>query len=97
MKKLPCPHCQAPEIPGLTKLTLGPGRTIACPKCSGAISVPWTSLLLLLPFMGAMGIAQTSNSMAVKAIVWLVMFGLVAIIVQFFIPLQARDGHVGRR
>ena len=97
MKKLPCPHCQAPEIPGLTKLTLGPGRTIACPKCGGAISVPWTTLLLLLPFMGAMGIARTSSSLPLKAIVWVLMLGVVVVILQFFVPLQARDARVGRK
>ncbi|MCU0315872.1 MAG: hypothetical protein MUC92_04710 [Fimbriimonadaceae bacterium] len=97
MKKLPCPHCQSAEIPYFTKLTLGPGRTISCPKCGGAISVPWTSLLLLVVFFGSVGIASQTGIMAVKVAVWVVGAILMALIVQFMIPLQARTDHVGKR
>jgi hypothetical protein len=47
--------------------------------------------------MGAMGIARTSSSLPVKAIVWVLMLGVVVAILQFFVPLQARDAHVGKR
>lgn len=97
MKKLPCPHCQSEVIPYLTKLTLGPGRTIACSSCGGAISVPWTSLLLLVVFFGAMGIASQTGVMMVKVVTWVVMFVLMVLVVQYMIPLQARSQHIGKK
>ena len=47
--------------------------------------------------MGAMGIARTSSSLPLKAIVWVLMLGVVVVILQFFVPLQARDARVGRK
>ena len=52
-----CPHCQMPGISGLRRAFLGPGLPAKCSQCGKKVSVPYWSILTIVPmlagFLGA--------------------------------------------
>ena len=62
MQALECPHCHKPGIPVWRKMCLGPITSAKCDDCGGAVSVPFSSMLTLTPFLVAIVIAAFVGS-----------------------------------
>lgn len=85
MTNYPCPSCQQPTIPFWNKQTLGPGQTITCSGCGAGVSVPYSSIWVITPFMlaalaarltdyrGLVGLATVWGLLAVGLVVTMVL------------------------
>jgi hypothetical protein len=48
---LQCPACGQPAMSVSRKLFLGPAVAIACVHCGQRVSVAWTAMLAIIPFV----------------------------------------------
>ncbi len=62
MQALECPHCHQPGIPAWRKMCLGPITSTKCDNCGGAVSVPWLTMLAVIPLLAAIVIAAFVGS-----------------------------------
>jgi hypothetical protein len=74
----------------LTKLFTGPGRTIACPKCQGRLSVPASSVWIAIPVMAAVIACIYVESVAAGLALFVVGSALTAFLHYKYVPLIAR-------
>jgi prepilin signal peptidase PulO-like enzyme (type II secretory pathway) len=73
---LECPKCHQKTIPLWRKMCLGPATGTTCAKCGSKVSVPYSSMIALVPFLIAIVAAQMIGSLAVAA--FLVIGGVLA-------------------
>ena len=55
---LQCPACGEPAMTVGQKLFLGPARSVACAHCGQRVSVSWTAMLAMLPFVVMVGLTR---------------------------------------
>lgn len=98
-----CPHCGSAAFGWASKLATGPihpPRT--CQHCDGLVAVPWSSMLVMLPWLGAMALATSQGASALQLLAY-VALGLIpghALAHLFAVPLVGRiegDGVATRR
>ena len=53
---LTCPHCGQQAMTSSAKMWLGPARTRNCDACGKRVSVPWRSMLMLIPVYAGLGL-----------------------------------------
>jgi hypothetical protein len=66
---LPCPHCNQPCISQLRKSALGPATTATCRSCGKKVSVPWSTVWMMLPAFGAVSIARAIGNLPLLLVV----------------------------
>jgi len=64
---LECPNCHEKTIPVWRKMFVGPATGIACAKCGSKVSVPYWSMIALVPFLIAIVATEKVGSLAVAA------------------------------
>lgn len=86
-----CPHCGNDGISGLRKSFLGPLATTNCSSCGKAVSVPYWSMVALLPWFIAIFLVLAIPDRAFPGF-WLgaISVMLTALIWQSFVPLVKR-------
>ena len=90
MRKLICPHCEKPAISAMRKMWLGPTTSATCQACGKQVSVPYISILAVIPFLvGILG-ATHVEAFAVQAAIWLGGFLVMAAIYMLWVPLAPR-------
>ena len=67
---LQCPACGQPAMSVSRKLFLGPAVAIACAHCGQRVSVAWTAMLAVIPFV-VMVVLTPSLSWPVLIALWL--------------------------
>jgi hypothetical protein len=75
MDGLKCPSCQQRAIPAWRKMLLGPATSTVCGTCGSRISVPYSGMWTIVPFLLAFVAAQFVSSAAVS--VTLIVIGIV--------------------
>ena len=51
MTLYPCPHCGVRTISVIRRLFLGPAMPMRCSVCHRDVGVPWSSVLVMAPFL----------------------------------------------
>jgi prepilin signal peptidase PulO-like enzyme (type II secretory pathway) len=87
MEKLECPHCHERAIPLWRKMCLGPATRATCPNCGARYSVPYSSMMAVIPFLIAIIAARAAPSLAVGAVVLVVGALVMSWIHYKFVPL----------
>jgi hypothetical protein len=83
-----CPHCGKPGIPVWRKLLLGPMVPTTCKKCGGEVGVPYSSILIILPFMAAMALAIIYiDPVEIKVAIWAALTIIMIVVYLKFVPL----------
>jgi hypothetical protein len=49
-----CPHCGEGGISGVRKFFLGPLRTTSCSRCGRPVSIPYWSIVIVVPWLIAL-------------------------------------------
>ena len=89
MKNCLCPSCNKVAILWLAKLCLGPLRTIKCPNCSVKLSVPYYSLLTVMPFILCIALSPNMHTQTILSFAFLG-FVIMSFLHVKFIPLIKR-------
>lgn len=90
MADLACPHCGNATIPLMSKMFLGPGRTLQCPRCRKNVSVPASSVWTAIPIIVAACAAVVIESLPVSAAI-IVAGTVITVLLHYkFVPLVAR-------
>jgi len=83
-----CPHCGKPGIPVWRKLILGSLVPTTCKQCGREVGVPYSSMLLVIPFIIAMVLAMMYlDSVMWKVVILVVLTLIMSIIYLKYIPL----------
>jgi hypothetical protein len=90
MAPLDCPSCHQPAIPLWRKMCLGPATSAKCPNCGARYSVPYSSMLAIIPFLIAAVAAQVVGSIVVAAVLVIVGAAVMSWIYWKFVPLIAK-------
>lgn len=85
-----CPHCGEPGISKIRKLFLGPAVPATCKACGQKVGVPYTVMIIALPFLIALGLSVSVESFMIKVAIWIVGFLLMSTIHMLWIPLEKR-------
>ncbi len=48
-----CPSCKQEAMGWFKKVTLGPGRTVACQNCNARVTVPVWTIVAVVPIVAA--------------------------------------------
>ncbi len=54
------------------KMTVGPARSVACGNCGGSVSVSWSAMLGLVPFLLAIVAGPYTGAFAISAALFVV-------------------------
>jgi hypothetical protein len=87
-----CPHCGKPAMTSLQKVLLGPGHKRACRNCDHFVSVPWWTILFLLPL--AVSLLRLNEAIGITGLPWVLFLcasALLLILSPIFVPLVRRD------
>jgi hypothetical protein len=57
-----CPRCHQLGIPGWRRWSLGPAVPARCRACGGLVTVPWRSMVSVVPFLGGILLAVATDS-----------------------------------
>jgi hypothetical protein len=90
MSDLECPHCGKPGISVFRKLCLGPAMPATCKVCGKKVGVPYSSMLVVAPFIVAIVATAAVEPLALKAALWIVGFVVMAVIYMRWVPLEPR-------
>lgn len=83
-----CPHCGKPGISIWRKLCLGPLFPTTCKECGKEVGVPYSSVLLVIPFIIAMVLAMMYLGSAMwKVVIFVVLTLIMSAIYLKYIPL----------
>jgi len=83
-----CPHCGKPGIPVWRKLCLGPLVPTTCKQCGREVGVPYSSVLLVIPFIIAMVLAMMYlDSVMWKVVILVVLTLIMSVVYLRYIPL----------
>jgi hypothetical protein len=83
-----CPHCGKPGIPVWRKLFLGPLVPTTCKECGREVGVPYSSMLLVIPFIIAMALAMMYlDSVMWKVVILVILTLIMSGIYLKYIPL----------
>lgn len=89
MKSCKCPSCKQVAFSWLSKLLLGPARTKECANCGAKLSVPYYSLLTVIPFVLCITLSPNMPQQTIFVAV-LVGFIIMSFLHIKFIPLILR-------
>jgi hypothetical protein len=88
MDKRECPNCHQKAMPLWRKMCLGPATSAACANCGTRVSVPYSSMLTVIPFLIAIVAARFVGSTAIAAVVLVIAGALVMGWLHYqFVPL----------
>jgi hypothetical protein len=90
MANLECPHCHKPTIPAWRKMMIGPVTSATCRECGGKVSVPWSAMWTLIPFLAAILITPYFKSNELSVVLWVAGAMVMGLLYHFFVPLIAR-------
>jgi len=83
-----CPHCGKPGISVWRKLFLGPLVPTTCKQCGREVGVPYSSMLLVIPFLIAMTLAMMYlDSVMWKVVILVVLTLIMSVVYLKYIPL----------
>lgn len=90
-----CPICGENTISDMSKLSLGPARSITCSKCGSKISISWWALVAMLIFMIPLLNYMNSNESTISLIIFLVSIIAYLFVHLKLVPLVVR--HIGTK
>ena len=90
MSGLKCPHCGKPGISVMRKMWLGPAIPATCQACGKKVGVPYIAMLAAIPFVVAIVGAAFADPFALKAVLWVGGFLVMAILHMRWVPLEPR-------
>lgn len=85
-----CPNCGEETISNLSKLMLGPGRTIQCKSCNSRVSVSWWSSVIFIIFLIGIYSMKSILDIQLTMVLGTLLMVLYLLIHLFFIPLEVR-------
>lgn len=77
-----CPKCNQEAMGWLKKVTLGPGRTVACQNCGARVTVPVWTMVAVVPIVASIFLFNGS-----AFIIALIVLTLVMSAVWAYVPL----------
>jgi ribosomal protein S27E len=87
MDDLECPNCHQKTIPLWRKMFLGPATSVKCAKCGARVSVPYSAMLAVIPFLIAIVAAQFVGSIVLAGALLVVAVLVMCWIHYKFVPL----------
>jgi hypothetical protein len=89
--KLTCPYCGQPAMSWVRKLALGPAVSVLCKSCGKKVSVHYSAMLAVTPFVASILVAPLTGSFVFGAC--LVAIGIVVMSAwhMWLIPLAPRQ------
>lgn len=82
-----CPNCGQQAMGWLKKSTLGPARSVQCANCGHKVSVPWWSILIVLPMVAPIFVLEFPASVIGIA----VLTAIITPIFVYFVPVVLRN------
>ncbi len=87
-----CPHCREKAMTKFRKSFLGPAQSASCKRCGKLVSVPFTAMLAVIPFLLSIIVASLfASSSWVVAASLIGGFASMTYIHVFIFPLVPRD------
>jgi hypothetical protein len=90
MNKFNCPHCASPTVSVMRKLCLGPAVPATCKACGGKVGVSYKAMFALAPVFAAIGLSAFIQPFALKLLLWIAGFLIMAVIHLIWVPLERR-------
>jgi hypothetical protein len=87
MENRECPNCHQQAIPLWRKMCLGPATSAACANCGTRVSVPYSAMLAVIPFLIAIVAAQFVGSIVLAGALLIVAALVMCWIHYKFVPL----------
>ncbi len=87
MDKLECPACHQKTIPVWRKMCLGPATSTSCSNCAKRISVPYSGMWTIIPFLVVFAASQFVPSAAASVALILAGIALMCWLNYKYVPL----------
>ncbi|HSD38844.1 MAG TPA: hypothetical protein VLC92_15135 [Rhodocyclaceae bacterium] len=85
-----CPHCSKRAISFLRKSYLGPATSATCQHCGNKVSVPFSAMLAVIPFVAGILGSSVIGLVAGKYFVVALGFVVMAYVHHRYVPLSGR-------